>query len=95
MAQPDARYYRIALEPDLTGAPGSYELKFNTMPGMASSISELRMGDLDALARILANRNDAASGETVVAAPRPPASGEPCVHCTGVGSGCHCDIEWQ
>ena len=36
------------------------------MPGMSTSITDLHMGDLDALlARILSGRNEAASGETI------------------------------
>lgn len=91
---PDARYHSITLEPDAMGPAGTYLLKFSTTPGMSASIGELRMGDLDALAGILNDRNDAASGETITAAPRRQALGEPCPHCSGVGSGCHCDIEY-
>lgn len=90
----DGRYYSIILEQDLTERPGVYQLKFSTMPGMSTSITSLTMTDLDALASILNDRNDAASGERIVAAPRRPHPGEPCAHCGGVGSGCHCDIEY-
>jgi len=89
-----ARYHSITLQLDPMGPADTYKLSFSTMPGMSTSITELRMGDLDALARILGDRNDAASGETVTAAPRRPAPGEPCPHCGGVGSGCPCDIEY-
>ena len=90
----DGRYYSITLQPDDTSQPGVYQLKFSTMPGMSTSITDLRMADLDALARILGDRNDAASGERIIAAPRRPHPGEPCPHCSGVGSGCHCGIEY-
>jgi hypothetical protein len=52
------------------------------------------MDDLDALATILRDRNDAADGKPIVAAPRRPHQAEPCAHCGGVGSGCQCDIEY-
>jgi hypothetical protein len=52
----DARYHSIALEPDPMGQPGTYMLKFSTMPGMSTSITDLRNGDLDALAGILHDR---------------------------------------
>lgn len=91
----DARYYGITLEPDRDGAAGTYQLKFSTMPGMSTSITELRMGDLDALAGILSERNDVSgAGWKITTAPRKPAPGEPCAHCSGVGSGCQCDIEY-
>jgi hypothetical protein len=68
----DARYYSISLELDPMGQPGTYKLTFSTMPGMSTSITELRMGDLDALARILGDRNDGlAVVEAIVAAPHP------------------------
>lgn len=89
----DARYYSITLQADPMGSPGSYSLKFSTMPGMSTAIGELRMGDLDSLARILDDRASAAAG-SVIAAPRPRYPGEPCPHCSGVGSGCQCDIEY-
>lgn len=89
----DARYHSIILQPDAMSPPGTYTLKFSTMPGMSTSITELRMGDLDALAAILNDRASAADGP-IVASPRRPAPGEPCPHCTGVGSGCQCDIEY-
>lgn len=90
----EGRYYSITLEPDITGRDATYQLKFSTMPGMSTSITELRMSDLDALANILSDRDDAASGKPIVAAPRRPHPGEPCAHCGGVGSGCQCDIEY-
>lgn len=60
-----ARYHSISLQLDPMGPAGTYVLQFSTMPGMSTSITELRMGDLDALARILSGRNEAASGETI------------------------------
>ena len=89
----DARYYSIALEPD-DFEPGAYRLRFTTAPGMSAMIGELRTGDLDALATILRDRNNAASGERITATPRPPAPGMPCAHCGGVGSACQCDVEY-
>ncbi len=88
----DARYYSITLQIAM-GEPGTYELSFSTMPGMSASITDLRMGDLDALAGILSDRNDPDFGG-VIATPRRPHSWEPCAHCSGVGSGCHCDVEY-
>ena len=84
----NTRYHSISLEPD--DRPGTYRLAFSTMPGMSTSITDLRMGDLDALARILGDRNDAASGGTITSPPRPWPP-EACPNCGGVGSGCHCD----
>ena len=63
-----ARYHSITLKPDPMGPDGTYALQFSTMPGMSTSITDLRMGDLDALARILNGRNEAASGETITEA---------------------------
>ena len=60
-----ARYHSIALVLDPMGPANTYKLQFSTMPGMSTSITDLRMGDLDALARILNARNEAASGETI------------------------------
>ena len=51
----DGRYYSIRLMPDDSGE-GTYRLSFSTQPGMSTSIGELRMGDLDALASILVDR---------------------------------------
>ena len=90
----NARYHSITLVLDPMGPADTYKLSFSTTPGMSASITDLRMGDLDALASILADRNDAASGGTITAAPRRSAPGEPCAHCGGLGSGCHCDIEY-
>ena len=91
----DGRYYSITLELErMTSRPGVYELKFSTGHGMSTTITDLRMADLDALAGILADRNVAASVGPLIAAPRRPHPGEPCAHCSGVGSGCHCDIEY-
>lgn len=89
----DARYYSITLQPDAYAPQGTYTLKFSTSPGMSTSVGELRMGDLDALASILNDRASAADGPLIVA-PRPRQHGEPCPHCNGVGSGCQCDIEY-
>ena len=61
----NARYHSITLQLDPMGPAGTYKLQFSTMPGMSTSITELRMGDLDALTRILNGRNEAASGETI------------------------------
>jgi len=89
----EGRYYSIRLMPD--GGEGEYRLSFSTQPGMSASIGELRMRDLDALASILADReNVAENASTITAAPRRPHSWEPCPHCHGAGSGCHCDIEY-
>ena len=86
----NARYHSITLKPDPASHPGAYELQFSTMPGMSTTITDLRMGDLDALADILSSRDVAANGATVATPPRrwPP---EACRNCGGVGSGCHCD----
>jgi hypothetical protein len=66
----DARYYSITLQNDRgSSEPGTYELKFSTGPGMSTTITDLRMGDLDALADVLSKRNSAASGEPVTAMP--------------------------
>jgi hypothetical protein len=54
----NTRYHSIALEPDDMGRPREYTLKFSTMPGMSTSVGELRDGDLDALADILRERAD-------------------------------------
>ena len=93
MSQSNARYHSIILEPDAMSQPGTYRLRFSTTPGMSTAIGDLRMGDLDALAGLLEDRTEAAQGP-LVAAPRRPASGEPCAHCGGADSGCHCDIEY-
>ena len=90
----DARYYSITLERDWTERPGTYQLKFSTGPGMSTVVGDLRMGDLDALAGIIADREHAASVGPLVAAPRKPHPGEPCAHCHGVGSGCQCDVSY-
>lgn len=66
---PDARYHSIALVPDDTGKAATYKLRFSTMPGMSTEITELNMGDLDALARVLAGRNRAANGDTITVEP--------------------------
>ena len=60
-----ARYHSISLQLDPVGPDGTYKLQFSIMPGMSTSITDLRMGDLDALARILNGRNEAASGGTI------------------------------
>ena len=61
-----ARYHSISLQLDPMGPADTYKLQFSTMPGMSTSITDLHMGDLDALlARILSGRNEAASGETI------------------------------
>jgi hypothetical protein len=58
----DARYQNISLEPDIAGRDGVFQLKFSTMPGMNVVISELRDGDLAALAEVLAaHRKEAGS----------------------------------
>lgn len=90
----DGRYYSITLEHDPADRSGVFQLKFSTMPGMSTSVTELRMADLDALAGILAERHVAASVGPLIAAPRRRRPGEPCAHCAGVGSGCQCDIEY-
>lgn len=89
----DARYYSITLEADDLSTSGAYRLKFSTMPGMSTVVGELHMGDLDVLASILHDRVAVADGP-LVAAPRRPVAGEPCVHCGGVGSGCNCGVEY-
>ena len=94
MSEP-GRYYSITLEHDPADRSGVFRLKFSTMPGMSTSITELHMADLDALAGILDDRHVAASVGPLIGAPRPPHPGEPCAHCGGVGSGCQCDIEWH
>ena len=60
-----ARYHSISLQLDPMGPAGTYKLQFSTMPGMSTSITELRMGDLDALTRILYHRDAAEGGETI------------------------------
>ena len=52
----DARYHSITLQPDSEGKPGTYQLRFSTMPGMSVSITDLHEGDLDTLALLLRER---------------------------------------
>ena len=60
-----ARYHSISLQLDPMGPADTYVLQFSTMPGMSTSITDLRMGDLDALARVLFARDAAEGGETI------------------------------
>jgi hypothetical protein len=60
-----ARYHSITLELDPMASDGTYQLKFSTTPGMSTSITELRMGDLDALAGVLGEREGGEEAEAL------------------------------
>lgn len=65
MSESHARYHSIALESDYQ--PGTYKLKFSTMPGMSTSVGDLQMGDLTRLANVLAGQKLLPDGMALVA----------------------------